>query len=79
VKEGQAERTVSLYQIFLSGCYEKAGRDQQWMDLVERVRRNHSRKYSFIPDFEKIVAGCPQKKPESFKTRTLKRWKNQIA
>jgi tetratricopeptide (TPR) repeat protein len=58
--------------------YEKAGRDQLWMDLVERVRRNHSRKYSFIPDFEKIVAGRPQKKPESFETRTLKRWKKQI-
>jgi hypothetical protein len=24
VKEGQAERAVSLYEIFLSGCYEKA-------------------------------------------------------
>jgi uncharacterized Zn finger protein len=59
--------------------YKKSGRDQLWMDLVERVRRNHSRKYSFIPDFEKIVAGCPQKKPESFETRTLKRWKKQIS
>ena len=57
---------------------EKAGRDQLWLDLVERVWRNHSRKYSFIPDFEKIVAGRPLKKPESFKRRTLKRWKKQI-
>ena len=24
VKEGQAERAVSLYELFLSGCYEKA-------------------------------------------------------
>jgi hypothetical protein len=24
VKDGQAERAVSLYEIFLSGCYEKA-------------------------------------------------------
>jgi hypothetical protein len=24
VKDGQAERTVSLYELFLSGCYEKA-------------------------------------------------------
>jgi len=58
--------------------YEKAGRDQLWMDIVERVRRNHSRKYSFIPDFEKIVAGRLLKKPESFETRALKRWKKQI-
>ena len=79
VKEGQAERTVSLYEIFLSGCYEKVGRDQLWMDLVERVRRDHFRKYSFIPHFEKIVAGRPLKKPESFKKRALKRWKKQIA
>jgi tetratricopeptide (TPR) repeat protein len=59
--------------------YKKAGRDQLWLDLVGRVRRNHSRKYSFIPDFEKIVAGRPLKKPESFKTRVLKRWKKQIS
>jgi len=59
--------------------YEKAGRDRLWKDLVERVRRNHSRKYSFIPDFEKIVAGHPLKKPESFKIRALKRWKKQIS
>jgi uncharacterized Zn finger protein len=57
--------------------YRKAGRDQLWMDLVGRVRRGHSRKYSFIPDFEKIVAGRPLKKKESFETRTQKRWKNK--
>jgi uncharacterized Zn finger protein len=59
--------------------YEKAGRGQLWRDLVERVRRDHSRKYSFIPDFEKIVAGRPLKRPDSFKTRALKRWKKQIS
>ena len=63
----------------LQKLYEKAGLDQLWIDLIERVRRDHSRNYSFISDFEKIVAGCPQKKPESFKTRTLKRWKKQIS
>ena len=59
--------------------YGKAGRDQLWMDLVERVRRDHFRKYSFIPHFEKIVAGRPLKKPESFKARALKRWKKLIS
>jgi len=58
--------------------YEKTGRNQLWLDIVERVRRNHSRKYSFIPDFEEIVAGRLLKKPESFETRALKRWKKQI-
>jgi tetratricopeptide (TPR) repeat protein len=59
--------------------YENAGRNKLWMDLVERVRRDHSRKYSFIPDFEKIVDRRPLKKPESFETRALKRWKKQIS
>jgi tetratricopeptide (TPR) repeat protein len=59
--------------------YEKAGRDQLWLDVVERVQRNHSRKYSFIPDFEKIVAGHRLKKTDSFEKRTMKRWKKQIS
>lgn len=59
--------------------YGKAGRNQLWMDLVERVRREHFRKYSFMPDFEKIAAGHPLKKPQSFETRALKRWKKQIS
>ncbi|UCE08291.1 MAG: hypothetical protein JSW07_09830 [bacterium] len=59
--------------------YEKVGRDRLWMDLVERVRQDHSRKYSFIGDFEKIVAGRPLKRQESFETRALKRWKKQIS
>jgi len=58
---------------------EKSGRDQLWIDLVEKVRRDHSRKYSFIGDFEEIVDRRPLKKPESFETRALKRWKKQIS
>jgi tetratricopeptide (TPR) repeat protein len=58
--------------------YKKAGRDHLWLDVVERVQRKHSRKYSFIPDFEKIVAGQTLKKPETFEKRALKRWKKQI-
>ena len=59
--------------------YEKSGRDQLWIDLVERVRKDHSRKYSFIGDFEEIVDRRPLEKPESFETRALKRWKKQIS
>ena len=59
--------------------YRKAGQDQLWVDLVDKVRRHHFRKYSFMPYFEQIVAGRPLKKPESFKTRALKRWKKQIS
>ena len=57
----------------------KAGRDQLWMDLVDRVRRNHYRKYSFIGDFEKVVDGSSLERPESFRKRALKRWKKQIS
>ena len=59
--------------------YEKAGRNQLWIDLIERLWKDHSRKYSFIGDFENIVDRRPLKKPESFETRALKRWKKQIS
>ncbi|MBW2635113.1 MAG: hypothetical protein JRE14_13505, partial [Deltaproteobacteria bacterium] len=59
--------------------YEKAGQDQLWFDLVERVRRDHSRKHSFIGYFEEIVDKRPLKKPESFEKRAQKRWKKQIS
>jgi len=51
----------------------KAGRDQLWIDLAERVRRDHFRKYRFIPYFEKIVAEFPQKNPNHLKLyKTIK-------
>jgi uncharacterized Zn finger protein len=80
LKKGKSK----YYRYALEHCqkvkkfYKNVGRNQLWLDLVERVRLNHSRKYSFIPDFEKIVAGRLLKKPESFETRALKRWKKQI-
>ena len=51
--------------------------NRSW-DFV-RGLENVKHKYSFIPDFEKTVAGRPLKKPETFKTRALKRWKKQIS
>ncbi|MGD9162808.1 MAG: hypothetical protein PVG39_30660 [Desulfobacteraceae bacterium] len=45
-------------------CYEKAGLESTWIELVEDVRNNHSRKYSFIPGFEQVVEGKgPSTKP----------------
>jgi len=81
LKKGKSKYYRYALEHFRNTCklYENAGRDQLWMDLVERVRRDHSRKYSFIGDFERIVAGHPLKKPESFETRALKRWKKQIS
>jgi len=59
--------------------YEKAGCDQMWLSLVECVREDHSRKYSFIGDFEEIAAGKRPKPPESFEKRAKKRWKKQTS
>ena len=50
-----------------------------WLSLVDRVRQDHSRKYSFIGDFEEIAAGKRPEPPESFEKRARKRWKKQTA
>jgi len=59
--------------------YERAGCEQVWLSLVDRVRENHSRKYSFIGDFEEIVAGRAPESPESFEKRVRMRWKKQTS
>jgi tetratricopeptide (TPR) repeat protein len=59
--------------------YEKAGCVQMWLSLVDRVRKDHSRKYSFIGDFEEIAAGHRLEPPESFAKKAKKRWKKQIS
>jgi uncharacterized Zn finger protein len=81
LKKGKSNYYQYALEHFRHACklYEKAGRLQLWIDLVERVRRDHSRKYSFIGDFEEIVDRRPLKKPESFETRVLNRWKKQIS
>ena len=37
--------------------YGKHRQEQVWQAVVERARRDHSRKHSFVPSFEGIVAG----------------------
>lgn len=57
-------------------CYEKAGLETVWLELVEDVRKRHSRKYSFMPGFERVAEGKgPVTKPsfmERAKMRTKK-------
>ncbi len=81
LKKGKSKYYQYALEHFRNACklYEKAGRDQLWLDLVERVRRDHSRKYSFIGYFEEIVDKRPLKKPESLEKRAQKRWKKQIS
>jgi len=59
--------------------YERVGCDQMWLSLVDRVRKDHSRKYSFIGDFEEIAVGNRPEPPESFEKRARKRWKKQTS
>jgi hypothetical protein len=47
--------------------------------LVERVRRDHSRKRSFLPAFEGIVSGDGGPAAESFEARARKRWRKQTS
>jgi len=79
VKKGKSKYYQYALEHFRKACklYEKAGRNPLWLDLVEKVRKDHSRKYSFIGYFEEIVDRRPQKRSEPFETRALKRWKKQ--
>ncbi len=57
-------------------CYEKASLESVWLELVENVRNNHYRKYSFMPGFEQVAEGKgPRTKPSFIdlaKTRAKK-------
>lgn len=59
--------------------YSENDCQEEWLSLVENVRRDHYRKYSFIGDFEKIVSGRYPEYLESFEERTRKRWEKQIS
>lgn len=43
-------------------CYQRAGLDAQWQALIAEIRREHRRKSSFMPGFERIVGGTRQSK-----------------
>jgi hypothetical protein len=38
-------------------CYLAAGLEPMWRKTSAEIRRDHSRKYGFMPGFEAIVAG----------------------
>ena len=60
--------------------YIESDEEANWFSLVEIIRKDHSRKYSFIGDFEKVVTGdyLKYKTRNSFKERTRRRWEKQI-
>lgn len=55
-------------------CYGAAGLENEWLSVVEEVRKGHSRKYSFMSGFEEIVAGKVRKPEPSFLDRAKQRW-----
>lgn len=57
--------------------YLKAGLEPQWDALVSAVRTGHSRKYGFMPGFERIVSGGSVEGP-SFVERAQARWQKQM-
>jgi hypothetical protein len=59
--------------------YTKHKQEQVWQAVVERVRRDHSRKHSLVPSFEGIVAGDGPPDVESFEARARGRWRKQTS
>ncbi len=52
-------------------CYMRASMQREWDLLVELIRRDHHRKSSFMPAFERVIRG--QREP-GFLDRARERW-----
>jgi hypothetical protein len=55
-------------------CYQRAGLDAQWQALIAEIRRDHRRKSSFMPGFERIAGGGRPVKEPSFLDRARGNW-----
>jgi len=76
VDSGKSKYYNNALEHFLKvkAIYTKNNSEEKWLSIVRHIRENHSRKYSFIPDFEKIVSGEYPPFHESFIQRAGKRW-----
>ena len=54
--------------------YELAGMGECWQQLVEQVRVQHGRKYSFMPGFDEVVAGSGPSQQLGFLEQAKARW-----
>lgn len=54
-------------------CYRKAGLDSAWNELAGEIPRNHGRKSSFMPGFERLVQGMKPDATPSFRSRHYRR------
>jgi hypothetical protein len=55
-------------------CYQRAGLDVQWQALIAEIRKEHCRKSSLMPGFERIVGGTRPGKESSFLDRARGNW-----
>jgi len=58
-------------------CYLAADREQQWEGLALEIRRDHSRKSSFMPGFDAIVSGKRARLEPSFLDRARWQWSSK--
>ena len=58
----------------VKSIYTKNNSEGEWLSIIKYIRENHSRKYSFIPYFEKLVLGKYPPPRGSFIKRAKKRW-----
>ena len=54
--------------------YQATGNTSDWKRLVAQLREKHKRKYSFIGDFESLVAGKDPARIKSFRESAAERW-----
>ena len=54
-------------------CYERAGLNSVWLDLVRDIRSEHFRKQGFMAEFEVLVAGKKSGSQPSFLERAKAR------
>jgi tetratricopeptide (TPR) repeat protein len=55
-------------------CYQSAGLEAQWQALAAEIRRDHQRKSSFMPGFERIIRDSGPSREPSFLDRARGRW-----
>ncbi len=55
-------------------CYDKAGLNADWQEVVADVRQRHFRKKGFMAGFEDIVSGAPKHVEPPFLEQAKARW-----
>lgn len=56
-------------------CFERASLEGEWSKTVHQVRAKHHRKSSFMPGFERLVAGSGPSDEPAFLDRAKARWR----